>query len=65
MTIHMKVFIETLKDLRSDLLWCSCNIFSNQDHTVAAITHDKYDAVFSWKGQSLEEYWDCIMNALI
>ena len=65
MTIQTEVLIENLKALSSDLRWCSCNIFSNQDHNVAVITHAKYAAVFSRKGDSLEEYWDCILNALI
>ena len=38
---------------------------SNKYHTVAVIMHGEYSAVFSWKGESLEEYWDCILNALI
>ena len=29
------------------------------------ITHDEYAAVFSWKGDILEEYWYCILDALI
>ena len=65
MTIHMAVLIETLKDLSSDLLWCSCRFFSNQEHTVAVITHAESAAVFSWKGESIKDYWDCILNALI
>ena len=51
--IHTAVLIETIKALLSDLRWCSCKIFSAQDHTVAVITHDKSAAVFSWKGESL------------
>ena len=61
----MAVLIETLKNLISDLCRCSCKIFSTQDHAVAAITHDEPGALFYWKGESLEEYWDCILNALI
>ena len=53
MTIHMKVLIETLKALSSDLCWCSWNIFSTQDNTVVVITHEKSDDAFSWKGESL------------
>ena len=56
MTIHMVVLIETLKVLSRDLCWCYCNIFSTQYHTVALITHDESAAVFSWKGESIEEY---------
>ena len=65
LTIQTAVFIETLKSLSSDLHWCSFNIFYTQYHTVAVITHGEFDAVFSWKGESLKEYWDCIPNALI
>ena len=65
MTIQTEMLIETLKALSSDLRWCSYNIFSTQKHNVAVITHDESAAVFSWKGDILEEYWDCILNALI
>ena len=65
MNIQTAVLIETLKSLISDLRWCSCNIFSTQYHTVDFITHDEYAAVFSWKGESIQEYWDCILNDLV
>ena len=65
MTIHMEVLIETLKALISDIRWSSWNIFSTQEHTVAVIIHDESDAVLSWKGESIEEYWYCIWYALI
>ena len=65
MTTQTAALIETLKALSSDLRWCSCNMFSIQDHTVAVITHAEYADVFYWKGGSLEEYWDWILNALI
>ena len=65
MTIQTEVLTETLKDLSSDLHWWYCKFFPNQDHTVAVITHDESTAVFSCKGDSLEEYWNCILNALI
>ena len=65
MTIKMAMLIKTLKDLSSDLCWCSFNIFSTQYHTKSAIMHDESDDVFSWKGESLEEYWDCILISLI
>ena len=68
-SLHMitqtAVFIDTFKDLRSDLHWCYCNIFTTQDHIVAFITHYLSDAVFSWKIESLKEYWYFIVNALI
>ena len=65
MTIDTAVLIETIKALISDLRWRFWNIFSSQDLTVAVITHDESAAVISWKGDSLEEYWECILNALI
>eukprot|EP00903_Cladosiphon_okamuranus_P017106 g15760.t1 len=64
MTIQTAVLIETLKALGADLRWCSCNIFSTQDHAAAAIARDESAAVFAWKGESLEEYWECTLNAL-
>jgi len=47
-----------------DIRWCSCNIFSTQDHAAAAIARDESAAVFAWKGESLEEYWECTLNAI-
>jgi len=64
MTIQTAVLIETLKDLGGDIRWCSCNIFSTQDHAAAAIARDESAAVFAWKGETLEEYWECTLNAL-
>jgi adenosylhomocysteinase len=64
MTIQTAVLIETLKELGGDMRWCSCNIFSTQDHAAAAIARDESAAVFAWKGESLEEYWECTLNAL-
>ena len=65
MTIQTALLIETFKALSSDLHWCYFKSFPTQYHTVALITHDKSDAVISWKGESLEEYWDCILDDLI
>ena len=65
MTTHTAVLIDTLNSLSSDLHWCYCKIFSTQDHTVDVITHDESAAVFSWKVESIEEYWYCILNDLI
>ena len=65
MTIQTEALIGTLKALRSDLCWCSCNFIAIQEHTVAVITHDESAAVFYWKGKSIKEYWDSILNALI
>tara|TARA_R110000850_G_scaffold252215_7_gene377393 strand:- start:1273 stop:2700 length:1428 start_codon:yes stop_codon:yes gene_type:complete len=63
MTIQTAVLIETLVDLGADVRWCSCNIFSTQDHAAAAIAATGVP-VFAWKGESLEEYWDCTEAAL-
>merc|ERR1719384_981816 len=63
-TIQTAVLIETLEALGADIRWCSCNIFSTQDHAAAAIVAAKTSAVFAWKGESLEEYWDCTLAAL-
>lgn len=63
MTIQTGVLIETLKDLGADVRWASCNIFSTQDHAAAAIAKSG-TPVFAWKGESLEEYWDCTLDAL-
>jgi len=64
MTIQTAVLIETLQALGASIRWCSCNIFSTQDHAAAAIARDEAAAVFAWKGESLEEYWECTLNAL-
>ncbi|GAB0497077.1 hypothetical protein MMPV_008400 [Pyropia vietnamensis] len=63
MTVQTAVLIETLKELGADLRWCSCNIFSTQDHSAAAIVAAG-TPVFAWKGESLEEYWWCTNRAL-
>ncbi len=57
MTIQTAVLIETLEALGADIRWCSCNIFSTQDHAAAAIA-DRGVPVFAVKGENLEEYWD-------
>jgi len=64
MTIQTGVLIETLKACGADLRWCSCNIFSTQDHAAAAIAEAGSAAVFAWKGETLEEYWWCTLQAL-
>lgn len=64
MTIQTAVLIETLKELGADLRWCSCNIFSTQDHAAAAVVAKGTASVFAWKGESLEEYWWCTDRAL-
>lgn len=64
MTIQTAVLIETLVDLGADVRWASCNIFSTQDHAAAAIAVAGVP-VFAWKGETLEEYWDCTFKALV
>lgn len=64
MTIQTAVLIETLKNLGADVRWASCNIFSTQDHAAAAIAATG-TPVFAWKGESLEEYWDCTWKAIV
>ena len=63
MTVQTAVLIETLTALGADVRWCSCNIFSTQDHAAAAIAASGIP-VFAWKGETLEEYWDCTFKAL-
>ncbi|HAH59835.1 MAG: adenosylhomocysteinase [Lentimicrobium sp.] len=63
MTIQTAVLIETLTALGADVRWASCNIFSTQDHAAAAIAAAGIP-VFAWKGETLEEYWWCTLQAL-
>ncbi|MDG0964230.1 MAG: adenosylhomocysteinase, partial [Opitutales bacterium] len=63
MTIQTAVLIETLVELGADVRWCSCNIFSTQDHAAAAIAAAGIP-VFAWKGETLEDYWDCTYQAI-
>lgn len=64
MTIQTAVLIETLKALGAEVRWCSCNIFSTQDHAAAAVAKAGSASVFAWKGETLEEYWWCTEQAL-
>jgi adenosylhomocysteinase len=64
MTVQTAVLIETLKELGADIRWCSCNIFSTQDHAAAYVARDLQVPVFAWKGETLEEYWWCTEQAL-
>src|SRR5690349_461113 len=72
MTIQTGVLIETLTALGADVRWCSCNIFSTQDHAAAAVAvgpkgtveNPQGIPVFAWKGETLEEYWWCTERAL-
>ena len=63
MTIQTAVLIETLVSLGAEVRWASCNIFSTQDHAAAAIAAAGVP-VFAWKGESLEDYWECTYRAL-
>ena len=63
MTVETAVLIETLVELGADVRWASCNIFSTQDHAAAAIAESGVP-VYAWKGESLEEYWWCTLQAL-
>ncbi|MFN2444104.1 MAG: adenosylhomocysteinase [Vicinamibacterales bacterium] len=76
MTIQTAVLIETLAELGADVRWVSCNIFSTQDHAAAAIVvgrpetggtvdNPKGIPVFAWKGETLDEYWWCTVEALV
>merc|ERR1719161_2436217 len=64
MTIQTAVLIETLAELGATVRWCSCNIFSTQDHAAAAIAKAGTSSVFAWKGETLEEYWWCTEQML-
>ena len=72
MTIQTAVLIETLVALGAEVRWCSCNIFSTQDHAAAAVVVGPYGTVdqpsgvpvFAWKGETLKEYWWCTEQAV-
>lgn len=72
MTIQTAVLIETLMDLGAEVRWASCNIFSTQDHAAAAVVvgrkgtvnNPQGAAVFAWKGETLDEYWELLARAL-
>jgi len=65
MTIQTAVLIETLAALGAEVRWCSCNIFSTQDHAAAAIAEAGTAKVFAWKGENLQQYWWCTYQALV
>jgi adenosylhomocysteinase len=73
MTIQTAVLIETLIDLGADVRWASCNIFSTQDEAAAAVVvgRDGTESaprgvpIFAWKGETLEEYWECMIHTLV
>lgn len=58
MTIQTAALIETLHCMGAELRWCTCNIYSTQDHAAAAIVKAQTANVFAWKGETLVEYWD-------
>jgi adenosylhomocysteinase len=72
MTIQTAVLIETLTALGAQVRWCSCNIFSTQDHAAAAVAvgpagtpeDPRGVPVFAWKGETLEQYWWCTEQVL-
>ncbi len=72
MTIQTAVLIETLTALGAEVRWCSCNIFSTQDHAAAAVAvgpdgsvdEPRGVPVYAWKGETLEEYWWCTEQVL-
>ncbi len=63
MTIQTAVLIETLVHLGAEVRWCSCNIYSTQDHAAAAIA-ESGTGVYAWKGESIEDYWWCTLQAM-
>jgi adenosylhomocysteinase len=63
MTVETAVLIESLTALGASVRWASCNIFSTQDHAAAAVARSGVP-VFAWKGETLEEYWDCTLAAM-
>ncbi len=63
MTIQTAVLIETLLELGAEVRWSSCNIYSTQDHAAAALAV-KGVPIFAWKGETEDEYWDCIKDTL-
>ncbi len=72
MTVQTAVLIETLVSLGAEVRWASCNIFSTQDHSAAAVVVGPHGtpeeprgvACFAWKGETLEEYWWCTERML-
>ena len=73
MTVQTAVLIETLVALGAQVRWASCNIFSTQDEAAAAVAvgpdgtpEDPQGVpVFAWKGETLEEYWECTEQILL
>ncbi len=63
MTIETAVLIETLIELGAQVRWSSCNIYSTQDHAAAALV-ERGIPIFAWKGETEEEYYQCIDRTL-
>lgn len=64
MTVQTAVLIETLEVLGAEVRWCSCNIFSTQDHAAAAVVKSSKAKVFAWKGETIEDYWKMTLECL-
>ncbi|KAJ1607739.1 S-adenosylhomocysteinase [Cryptosporidium canis] len=64
MTVETSVLVETLFVLGAEIRWCSCNIYSTQDHAAAALVKKNLATVFAWKNETIEEYWMCINDAM-
>lgn len=64
MTVQTAVLVETLEALGAKVRWCSCNIFSTQDHAAAAVVKADKAKVFAWKGETIEEYWRMTLECL-
>ena len=72
MTVQTAVLIETLTALGAEVRWASCNIYSTQDEAAAAVVVGPHGTpedpqgvpVFAWKGETLEEYWECTEQIL-
>merc|ERR1712232_133917 len=63
MTIQTAVLVETLHDMGANVRWCSCNIYSTQDHAAAAVVRSGKGNIFAWKNLSPIDYWQCTLNA--
>ena len=63
MTVQTAVLIETLMVLGAEVRWSSCNIFSTQDHAAVALAKQGI-SIFAWKGETEQEYWQCIENTI-
>ncbi|KAL5369354.1 S-adenosylhomocysteinase [Cryptosporidium parvum] len=64
LTIETSVLVETLYELGAEIRWCSCNIYSTQDHAAAALVKKNIATVFAWKNETIEDYWVCLNDAM-